>query len=72
MHSGIVSGEPPEAKVMKGGKRPYPDHVTALKPTSKERRPFIVADMETVLIKNSFGPFPTSLPIFPFFPGKHS
>lgn len=36
MQSVIGAGEPPEAKVMKRGKRRYPDHVTALKPTSKD------------------------------------
>lgn len=57
MQSVIGAGEPPEAKVMKRGKRRYPDHVTALKPTSKERRPFLVADTETVLINNVHVPY---------------
>lgn len=43
MNSGIGGGEPQEVKAM-GRKSRYPDHVPALKPTSKERRPFIVAD----------------------------
>lgn len=45
-------GEPQEVKAMSiSRKRRYPNHIPALKPTSKERRPFIVADTETVLVK---------------------
>lgn len=45
----IGGGEPLEVKAMGKKKRRYPDHITALKPHSKEMRPFIVADLETVL-----------------------
>ncbi|KAH9304471.1 hypothetical protein KI387_008875, partial [Taxus chinensis] len=50
------SGEPKEVEAM-GRKIRYPNHVPALKPTTKERRPFIVADMETVLINNVNVPY---------------
>lgn len=49
--AGIGGGERREVKAI-GGKRRYPDHVPALKPKSKERRPFIVADTETILQNN--------------------
>ncbi len=52
----IVGGSPREVKAM-GRKRRYPDHVPALKPTSKARRPFIVADTETVLINDVHVPY---------------
>lgn len=48
---GKGGGELPEVKSMASRKRRYPNHIPALKPTSNDRRPFIVADMETVLIK---------------------
>lgn len=56
MNAGIGVGEPQEAKAM-GRKRRYPNYVPSLKPTSKERRAFIVADTETVLIKNVHVPY---------------
>lgn len=57
MNAGIGGGEPQEAKAMGSRKRRYPDHVPSLKPTSKERQPFIVADTETVLINNVHVPY---------------
>lgn len=56
MNSGIGGGEPQEVKAM-GRKRGYPNHIPALKPTSKERLPFIVADMETVFINDVHVPY---------------
>lgn len=49
-------GEPQEVEAM-GRKSRYPNHIPALKPTTKERRPFIVADTETVLINNVHVPY---------------
>jgi len=46
----------PEVQAM-GKKSRYPNHIPALKPTTKERRPFIVADTETVLINNVHVPY---------------
>lgn len=40
-----------------GRKSHYPNHVHALEPTSKERRPFIVANTETVIINNVHVPY---------------
>ncbi|XP_059067855.1 DNA polymerase-like [Cryptomeria japonica] len=51
-------GEPQEVEAM-GRKSRYPNHIPALKPTTKERRPFIVADMETILINNVHVPYAT-------------
>lgn len=49
--------EPQEVEAMGRKSRRYPNHVPALKPTTKERRPFIVADTETVLINNVHVPY---------------
>ncbi|OIT19097.1 dna polymerase, partial [Nicotiana attenuata] len=38
-------------------KRQYPKHITRLKSTSKERKPFIVADTETVMINDIHVPY---------------
>jgi hypothetical protein len=56
LNAGIVGDEPQEVKAM-GRKSRYPDHIPALKPTSKERRPFIVADTETVINNNVHEPY---------------
>ena len=57
MKAGIDgSGEPKEVEAM-GRKSRYPNHIPALKPTTKDRRPFIVADTETVLINNVHVPY---------------
>lgn len=56
MNAGIGGGEPQEVKAM-GRKSRYPDHIPALKPKSKERRPFIVADTETVIINDVHVPY---------------
>lgn len=57
INADIGVGELEEAKAM-GGKRRYPDHVSSLKPMSKkERRAFIVADMETVLVNDVHVPY---------------
>ncbi|GLJ53900.1 hypothetical protein SUGI_1151380 [Cryptomeria japonica] len=49
-------GESQEVEAM-GRKSRYPNHVPALKPTTKERRPFIVADTKMVLINNVHVPY---------------
>lgn len=54
--SGIFSGEPPEVKSW-GRKRGYPNYIPALKPTSKERQPFIVADTETLMRNDVHVPY---------------
>ena len=46
-----------EVPAMGGSKRRYPNHVTALKPTGKDRQPFIVADTETVLVNGVHVPY---------------
>jgi len=56
MEAGIGDGEPREVKSMVR-KSPYPDHIPAIKSKIKERRPFIVADTETVLINNEHMPY---------------
>ncbi|VDO13682.1 unnamed protein product, partial [Brugia timori] len=58
IHSGGVGGgEPQEVKDMSVKEHRYPGHIPALKPTSKERQPFIVADTETVLVQNVHVPY---------------
>ncbi|CAL5408040.1 unnamed protein product [Camellia sinensis] len=57
INSGSVGCEPQEVKDMDRKKRNYPDCIPAFKPRSKERRPFIVADMETVLINDVHVPY---------------
>lgn len=53
-----VGGEPPEPpKTAVSRKRPYSKYITELKPRGKIRHPFIVADMETVLIKDVHVPY---------------
>ncbi|THG20979.1 hypothetical protein TEA_029855 [Camellia sinensis var. sinensis] len=49
--------EPQEVKDMDRKKPNYPDCIPAFKPRSKERRPFIVADIETVLINDVHVPY---------------
>jgi len=56
MKSSIGGGEPQEVKTM-GRKSRYPNHVPALKPRSKERKPFIVADTETVIVNDVHVPY---------------
>jgi hypothetical protein len=40
-----------------GRKSHYPNHVHALKPMSKEMQPFILANIETVIINNVHVPY---------------
>lgn len=56
MNACIVVGEPQEVQAMGKNSR-YPNHVPALKPTSKEREAFIVADTETVLVNKVHVPY---------------
>lgn len=53
---GNEPGEPQEVKAI-GKKSRYPNHIPALKPRSKERGGFIVADTETVLINDVHVPY---------------
>jgi len=48
---------PREARRIGHSKRRYPKHLTAIKPSSSQRQPFIVADTETVLINDVHIPY---------------
>lgn len=52
-----VVGEPREARTIGHSKRRYPKHLTALNPSESQRKPFIVADIETVLINDVHIPY---------------
>ena len=51
--------EPREVKTIihTKSKRRYPKHITVLKPKDRDRRPFIVADTETLLINDTHIPY---------------
>lgn len=57
MNAGIGGGGSPQEVKAMGRKSRYPDHIPALKPKSKERRPFIVADTETLIMKDVHVPY---------------
>ncbi|XP_054789359.1 DNA polymerase-like [Prosopis cineraria] len=49
--------KPREARKIGHSKRCYPKHITALKASSSQRQPFIVADIETLLINDVHVPY---------------
>lgn len=59
MNPGIGCGEPGEPQEVRaiGKKSRYPNYIPALKPKSKEREGFIVADTETLIINNVHVPY---------------
>lgn len=57
MEAGIGSDEVREVQAIGQGKKHYPNYITALKPKKAKRRPFIVADIETVLVNEYHVPY---------------
>ena len=59
IESGIGSGEPQElkARAMGRNRRKHPECITALKQNRVKCLPFIVADIETVLVNNAHVPY---------------
>lgn len=53
--------EPITAKVIRHSNRSYPTHITALKQSRTELKPFIVADMETIIINHDHFPYAAGL-----------
>lgn len=53
--------EPITAKVIRHSNRSYPTHITALKQSRTEQKPFIVADMETIIINQVHFPYAVGL-----------
>ena len=53
--------EPITARGIRYCKRSYPTHITALKPSRTELKPFMVADTETILIDNVHKPYAAGL-----------
>ena len=53
--------EPITAKVIRHSNRSYPTHITALKQSRTELKPFIVADMETIIINQVHFPYAVGL-----------
>lgn len=52
-----AAGEPQQAKEMDSSKRRYPKHIPPLRATSQKRRPFLVADLETVITDDIHVPY---------------
>lgn len=53
----MVVVEPKEARTLRHRKHCYPNYLTALKPKKSIRKPFIVADTETILIDQVHVPY---------------
>nr|YP_010127582.1 DNA-polymerase-like [Bougainvillea spectabilis]QPP04906.1 DNA-polymerase-like [Bougainvillea spectabilis] len=53
--------DPIQARVIINRKRSYPTHITALKSSSTTLKPFIVSDIETVMIDNVHKPYAAGL-----------
>lgn len=53
--------EPITAKEIRHSNRSYPTHITALKQSRTELKPFIVADMETIIINQVHTPYAVGL-----------
>lgn len=53
--------DPLTAKKIRNSNRSYPTHITALKQSRTERKPFIVADMETIIINQVHTPYAVGL-----------
>ncbi|XP_038683072.1 DNA polymerase-like [Tripterygium wilfordii] len=61
IQAGLSEVEPITAREIRYRKRSYPTHITALKPSRTELKPFIVADTETILIDNVHKPYAAGL-----------
>ncbi|KAF3951624.1 hypothetical protein CMV_022749 [Castanea mollissima] len=60
-HKPYTDTEPITAKVIRHSNRSYPTHITALKQSRTELKPFIVADMETIIINQVHFPYAVGL-----------
>lgn len=61
IQAGLIEIEPITAKVIQNRKRSYPTHITALKQSRTKLKPFIVADIETIMIDNMHKPYAAGL-----------
>lgn len=70
LKAGFSKSKPEEAKrISRSGKAKfYPEYITAIKKGSKERKPFIVSDLETILVNNIHKPYAAGLMMV--HPGK--
>ncbi|KAF6165385.1 hypothetical protein GIB67_018829 [Kingdonia uniflora] len=61
LSSGLSGGIPQEVlTIARGRKRSYKTYITAIKPSIKDRKSFIVADLETILINSIYKPYVAS------------
>lgn len=60
-HTRLSKTEPITAREIIHKKKEYPGYITALKKGSKELRPFIVSDLETILVDNIHKPYAAGL-----------
>ena len=61
IQAGLSEIEPIRAREIRYGKRSHPTHITALKACRTELKPFMVADIETVLINDVHKPYAAGL-----------
>ena len=61
IQSGLSEISPIRAREIQNRKRSHPTHITALKPSCTELKPFIVADTETILIDDVHKPYAAGL-----------
>ena len=61
IQAGLSEIEQITAREIRNRKRCYPSHITELKPSRTELKPFIVADTETILIDNVHKPYAAGL-----------
>lgn len=61
IQDGLSEIEPITAREIRHRKRSHPTHITALKPCCTELKPFIVSDIETILIDNVHTPYAAGL-----------
>lgn len=59
--SGMVEMDRIAASNIRNRKRSYPSYILKLKPSRRELKPFIVADLETILINNEHTPYAAGL-----------
>lgn len=59
--SGMVEMDRIAASNIRNRKRSYPSYILKLKPSRRELKPFIVADLETILINNVHTPYAAGL-----------
>lgn len=60
-HARLSKTEPITAREIIHKKKDYPGYITAIKKGSKELKPFIVSDLETILIDNVHKPYAAGL-----------